>query len=122
VLIVASTVALAASRIPILGLRCDAPVDDNKNFDGEYVLVQNTSNKSVMLAGKSTIGRLHVYTFLAGFKLGPDAVAWVHPGKGSQQPSEFYWGQRRSVWNNPASGDTATLRNRAAVVVSTKSC
>ncbi len=62
VLIKASTVALAASRIPILGLRCDAPGYDNKNLTGEYVLVQNTSNKSVLLAGKSTIGRIHVYT------------------------------------------------------------
>ncbi len=63
-----------------------------------------------------------MFTPPAGFRLGPDAVAWVHPGKGSQQPSEFYWGQRRSVWNNPASGDTATLRNRAGVFVDTAPC
>jgi hypothetical protein len=51
VLIMASGVALAASRIQVIGLRCDAPGDDNKNLNAEYVVVKNVSNKSVLLAG-----------------------------------------------------------------------
>jgi Lamin Tail Domain len=124
VLIMTSGVALAASRIQILGLRCEAPGDDNKNLNGEYVLVNNISNKSVLLAGWKIYdrGRNHVYTFPAGFKLSPHRSVRVHAGKGKPKLGELYWGQGSSVWNNPASGDTATLRNRAAVVVSTKSC
>jgi micrococcal nuclease len=124
VLIMTSGVALAASRIQILGLRCEAPGDDNKNLNGEYVLVNNISNKSAGLAGWKIYdrGRNHVYTFPAGFKLSPHRSVRVHAGKGKPKPGELYWGQGSSVWNNPASGDTATLRNRAAVVVSTKSC
>ena len=51
VLIVASGVSLAASRIQITGLSCDAPGDDNKNLNAEYVVLKNFSKKSVLLAG-----------------------------------------------------------------------
>jgi Lamin Tail Domain len=133
VLIMASGVALAASRIQVLGLRCDAPGDDNKNLNAEYVVVKNVSNKSVLLAGWRIHdrGRIHVYTFPAGFKLGPKAqgrrsVVWVHTGKGTQKLGkrhwDLYWGQGSAVWNNPPAGDTATLRNRAGMILDTKRC
>ena len=51
VLIVASGVSLAAPRIQITGLRCDAPGDDNNNLNAEYVVLKNFSKKSVLLAG-----------------------------------------------------------------------
>jgi competence protein ComEC len=105
-------VALAASPVRIIGLRCDALGDDTKNLNGEYVVLQNTSRKSVVLAGWSIHdkGRTHLYTFPAGYKLGPDAVVRVHTGEGRQRPGDLYWGQGSSVWNNPPEGDTATLR------------
>jgi hypothetical protein len=132
-LVVASGVALAAPRIQVIGLRCDAPGDDNKNPNAEYVVVKNFSNKSVLLAGWRIHdrGRNHVYTFPAGFKLGPKAqgrksVVWVHTGKGTQKLGkrhwDLYWGQGSAVWNNPPAGDTATLRNRAGTLVDTKRC
>jgi hypothetical protein len=46
VLIVASGVSLAAPRIQITGLRCDAPGDDNKNLNAEYVVVKNFSKRA----------------------------------------------------------------------------
>jgi Lamin Tail Domain len=124
VLIVASGVALAASRIQIIGLRCDALGDDTKNLNGEYVVLQNTSRKSVVLAGWRIHdkGRTHLYTFPAGYKLGPDAVVRVHTGEGRQRPGDLYWGQGSSVWNNPPEGDTATLRNSAGTIKDTRSC
>ena len=39
-------VALAAPRIQITGLRCDAPGDDNKNLNAEYVVVKNFSKRA----------------------------------------------------------------------------
>jgi Lamin Tail Domain len=123
-LIMASGVALAAGPIQIVGLRCDALGDDTKNLNGEYVVLQNTSRKSVVLAGWriQDRGRNHVYTFPAGFKLGPNAVVRVHTGEGRDKPGDLYWNQGSSVWNNPPEGDTATLRNRAGTIKDTISC
>jgi hypothetical protein len=126
-------VALAAPRIQITGLRCDAPGDDNKNLNAEYVVVKNFSKKSVLLAGWRIHdeGRNHVYVFPSGFKLGPKAqghrsVVWVHTGKGTKKLGKrhwnLYWGQGSSVWNNPPEGDTATLRNSAGTIKDTRSC
>ena len=133
VLIVASGVSLAAPRIQITGLSCDAPGDDNKNLNAEYVVLKNFSKKSVLLAGWRIHdeGRNHVYVFPSGFKLGPKAqgrksVVWVHTGKGTQKLGklhwDLYWGQGSAVWNNPPAGDTATLRNRAGTILDTKRC
>ena len=126
VLIMTSGVALAAGQGPIqvIGLRCDALGDDTKNLNGEYVVLQNTSRKSVVLAGWriQDRGRNHVYTFPAGFKLGPNAVVRVHTGEGMDKPGDLYWKQGSSVWNNPPEGDTATLRNRAGTIKDTRSC
>jgi hypothetical protein len=126
-------VALAAPRIQITGLRCDAPGDDNKNLNAEYVVVKNFSKKSVLLAGWRIYdkGRNHVYVFPSGFKLGPKAqghrsVVWVHTGKGTQKLGKFhwdlYWGQGSAVWNNPPAGDAATLRTRTGALVDTAPC
>jgi lamin tail-like protein len=133
VLIIASGVALAAPRILITGLRCDAPGDDNNNLNAEYVVVKNFSNMSVLLAGWRIYdaGRKHVYTFPAGFRLGPKAqgrksVVWVHTGKGTQKLGklhwDLYWGQGSAIWNNPPAGDTATLRTRTGVLVDSAPC
>jgi hypothetical protein len=133
VLVMAGGDALAASRTQVIGLRCDAPGDDNKNLNAEYTVVKNFSTKSVLLAGwrLHDAGRKHVYTFPAGFKLGPKAqgrksVVWVHTGKGTQKLGklhwDLYWGQGSAVWNNPPAGDTATLRNRAGAILDTKRC
>jgi hypothetical protein len=117
-------VALAASPVRIIGLRCDALGDDTKNLNGEYVVLQNTSRKSVVLAGWRIHdrGRNHVYTFPAGFKLRPNAEVRVHTGEGRRRPGDLYWGQGSSVWNNPPEGDTAALRDRAGTIKNTRSC
>jgi len=122
--IMAIGVALAASPVRIIGLRCDALGDDTKNLNGEYVVLQNTSRKSVVLAGWRIHdrGRNHFYTFPAGFKLRPNAVVRVHTGEGRRRSGDLYWGQGSSVWNNPPEGDTATLRNRAGTIKDTRSC
>jgi hypothetical protein len=133
VLIMAGGVALAASRTQVIGLRCDAPGDDNKNLNAEYAVVKNLSTKSVLLAGWRIhdAGKTHIYTFPAGFKLGPKAqgrksVVWVHTGKGTQKLGklhwDLYWGQGSAVWNNPPAGDTATLRTRTGVLVDSAPC
>jgi lamin tail-like protein len=132
VLIVASGVSLAAPRIQITGLRCDAPRDDNNNLNAEYVVVENFSKKSVSLAGWRIHdeGRNHVYVFPSGFKLGPApgrrSVAWVHTGEGTDDLGKghwnLYWNQGSSVWNNPPAGDTATLRTRTGAFVGSAPC
>jgi endonuclease YncB( thermonuclease family) len=133
VFIMASGVALAAPRILITGLRCDAPGNDHQNLNAEYVVVKNFSNKSLSLAGWKLYdrGKIHLYTFPAGFKLapkaqGPKSIVWVHTGKGTQKLGkrhwDLYWGQGSAVWNNPPAGDTATLRTRTGVLVDTSPC
>jgi lamin tail-like protein len=123
-LIMASGVALAASRIQITGLLCNPSGDDNKNLNGEYVLLHNTSNKPVGLGGWSIHDnkKRHFVRFPPGYTLGSDSAVRVHSGRGNPHPGHLYLRLRSSVWNNPPRSDTATLSDRAGRVVSTKRC
>src|SRR5215212_6305012 len=84
-LIMVSGVVWAASPVRISRLLCNPQGDDNENLNGEYVLLHNTSNKSVGLGGWSIHDnkKRHFVRFPSGYTLGPDSSVRVHTGKGN---------------------------------------
>ena len=113
--LLASGIALAAPKVGVSGLRCDAPGDDNqaRNLNKEFVVFRNNTNAPVRMKGWTVHdeGRIHTYRF-PNFTLGAGKSVTLHSGRGSNSRRDLYW-QRSygAVWNN--TGDTATLRNRA---------
>jgi hypothetical protein len=122
--LLASGIALAAPIVSVSALRCDAPGNDNEasNLNREYVVFRNNTNAPVRMKGWTAQdkGAIHTYRF-PNFTLGAGRSVTLHSGRGSNSRTHLYW-QRSygAVWNN--TGDTATLRNRAGKVLSSRSC
>jgi len=124
-LVLASGVALAASRVQASGLHCDASGNDNysSNLNGEYVVFKNSANRGIRMGGWKVHykGRIHTYRFPSGFKLGAGKTVTLHSGKGNNGNGHLYWGRSNgAVWNND--GDTATLRDRSGGFLDSRSC
>lgn len=98
--------------LKITTVRADAPGDDRRNPNGEYVRICNVSDKPVELRGFTIqdAGR-HRYMFPQG-ALQPGYTAFLHSGRGRERASRgaltFYWGSG-PIWNNDS--DTASLFN-----------
>jgi hypothetical protein len=92
-------------RIDIASSQFDVPGSDNPSR--EYVCLVNEEGGSVDLTGwelRDAEGKVNV---LPDFTLEADASVRVHPGQGTNSPTDLYGSEGRSVWNNE--GDSVTL-------------
>ncbi|WP_067473263.1 lamin tail domain-containing protein [Actinomadura hibisca] len=82
----------------------DAPGDDSKNANGEYVVVKNDGPKGVSLAGWHMRDlSLQMYTFPRGAYLPPWGRVVLRVGKGKSTASTFYWGLSSPRFTNVGS-------------------
>jgi hypothetical protein len=102
----------------------DVPVTTAK-LNGEWVLLTNTTGKSVTVTGWTLRDKAgHVYRFPA-FALKAHASVEVHTGAGKNSAANLYWGHQPPastsyVWNNSGT-ETATLKNAAGKTIDTRS-
>jgi hypothetical protein len=86
----------------------------NTSLNAEYVTIKNTSTTTRALTGYTVRDKSnHVYKF-GTFSLGAGKSVRIHTGKGTNTPTDRYWGRAAYVWNN--TGDTAYLRNPAGTL------
>ena len=109
---------VAASNLAIIKVRADSPGADrgsNASKNAEYVVIKNTSKKSIKLSGYTLRDAAkYVYRFPAGFVLKPGKTVTVRTGSGKNTATQPYWGQRWYVWNND--GDTAMLQRSGKTI------
>ena len=115
-----STAAQAAtSPVVIHEIFYNSPGPDrgsNASLNAEWVQLHNNSGHSVTLTHWTLRDRAgHVYTF-GTYTLRAHGSVKIHTGKGSNIPSNRYWGHSWYIWNND--GDGATLRNATGTVLS----
>lgn len=108
--------------VAITATQFDAPGDDCKNANGEWVQITNLGKEAVDMAGwildSLDSSGSWVYTF-PKFSLASGASVKVFTGKGVDSLSELYIGMGLPVWNNK--GDMATLKDAAGRIVSQRS-
>ncbi len=93
----------------------NAPGNDHRNLNEEYLTLKNISSQAIALKGyrlRDAIG--HGYTFGA-VNLAPAASIRLHTGTGKDTVTKLYWNRKRAVWNN--SHDVITLLNPINMVV-----
>lgn len=104
--------ASAALNLAITKVRADSPGVDrgsNASKNAEYVVIKNTSKKSIKLTGYTIRdASSHVYAFPKGFVLKGGKTVTLHTGSGKNTKAQLYWGQRGYVWNNTS--DVAKLQ------------
>ena len=100
-----------------LSVYADAPGNDNRNPNGEYVVIQNLGAVAQAIGGWRLCDLAnHCFWFPAGAVLAAGATITLYSGPGRSAGNRYHMGYRRAVWNN--NGDTATLYDeRGAVVV-----
>ena len=96
-------------------VKWDADGKDGHNVNGEWVRVHNlSSTSSISLQGwsmRDAYLRLysfpHTFNFPAGAVLGPGQALRVHVGKGSDSPSDLFWGEPDPIFENVKGGKRA---------------
>lgn len=98
----------------------NAKGDDRLNLNGEWVVLENTGNASVLLAGwtLSDESGETLYTFPL-YILDPGTEVTVYTGHGDYNDTALFMDKDVPVWNN--SDDTAILKDAAGTVVDRKS-
>jgi micrococcal nuclease len=100
-----------------VNINYDAPGDDNKNPNGEWVEIKNTGSTSVNLKGFILEDEAHhKFTFL-DFVLSAGKTVKVYSGSGTLNSSSLYWGSSSAIWNND--GDTAYLYDSNSKLIDT---
>ena len=87
----------------------DAPGSDAKNLNGEWIRVRNLDPVNEVHLGGWWVrdSALRRYTFPDWATLPPNESLTVYVGKGTDTWTEFFWNQRRPVFENPAGGERA---------------
>ena len=99
--------------LKITSFKANAPGNDRRNPNGEYVRIANVADDAVDIGGYTVTDRHgHRYTFPA-VTLKPGYSVLLLSGRGMdltdpQEQIVLYWQSRGPIWNND--GDTATLR------------
>jgi competence protein ComEC len=107
------------TAISISAIQFDAPGDDRKNLNGEWIRITNTGQSPMDMTGWQLYdesGRVYV---IPRFALSPGASVKISTGKGSDGATELYMGRGSPVWNND--GDTAILKDADGNAVSQRS-
>jgi hypothetical protein len=102
----ASTPSIMITKVYV-----NSPGTDNRSsssLNAEYVVLKNTTTKSINLKGWTVRDRSsHIYTF-GTFSLAAGKSVTLHTGKGTNTSANRYWGSGNYIWNN--TGDTAYVR------------
>jgi micrococcal nuclease len=113
---------VTSSREPVPGERGisilvfpDAPGNDNRRNNGEYVTVFNSREVAADIEGWTLCeGAAHCFTFPSGASVPANGSIRLYSGAGVATDTSFYMGFTRAVWNNEH--DTATLRDGDTVI------
>jgi micrococcal nuclease len=107
----------AGGAVEISALEYDAPGDDARNSNGEWVEITNTGNRPAVLNGWAIQDESssHRFRFPSGFSLAPQAAVRVLSGCGTPSDDQLFWCDGDPVWTN--SGDTAYLLDPSGNVV-----
>jgi len=98
-----------AAALSVVEIHADAAGDDNENLNDEYLVFENTDDRSLDLGGWTVADEAgHTYTFPAGFSLDAGARVTLYTGAGADTATSLYWGAGSAVWNN--GGDTVVVR------------
>jgi micrococcal nuclease len=93
----------------------DAPGNDNRNTNGEYVTLSNSGVVATEIAGWTLCeGASLCFTFPSGASIPGNGSVRLYTGSGRNTDTSFYMGHGRAVWNNEH--DTATLRSGGTVI------
>ena len=99
-----------------MSVHADAPGDDNRNPNGEYVVLENRRDTDLSIGGWTLCDAAsHCFRFPQGAVLAGGGRVVVHTGSGRNDGERYYMGRGRAVWNNI--GDTATLTDGAGATV-----
>ena len=86
----------------------DAPGNDNKNPNGEWVKIKNEGNVPINMTGyKIKDEQGHCFNFPKDFILKANGEVTIYTGSGVDTDDKLYWGNNMAIWNN--SGDTCYL-------------
>jgi len=81
-------------------LEYNAPGDDSKNLNGEFVELRNACTHSLDMAGwRLQDNSSKAYVFSA-FTLNAKATVALHTGQGSDNATDLFWGLSDPLWNN----------------------
>ena len=94
----------------------DAPGDDTKNLNGEWIRLANRGDGAVLLTGWTISDRntAEPYRFPA-FLLSPGSMVTVYTGSGEMNATSLYMGRSGPLWGN--SGDEAILKDGSGTVI-----
>ena len=99
-----------------LRVQADAPGDDHRNPNGEYVVLESLGSEDRPVGGWTLCDEANrCFSFPADAVLRAGGRLVVHTGLGYADGTRYYMGSRRAVWNNR--GDTATLYDDTGAVV-----
>jgi len=103
-------------ELKIVHIEADAPGDDRKNPNGEWIEIANQGSTPVQMEGYSLKDEAnHIYTF-GNFAVEVGATFRLYSGRGQDSQTELYWGLvDESVWNN--NSDAAFLRDAQGALV-----
>jgi len=96
-----------AVRIDPASSQFDAPDDDRKELNQEYVSFRNEGTANAQLGGCSVQDAVGCEYVFPAFILASGATVTLHTGSGEDSATDLYWGMGRPVWNND--GDTVLL-------------
>lgn len=106
--------AMAAAQIEIQ-VQADAPGRDDRNLNGEYVLVSNEGNTPVDISGWRLCNAvLDCFVFPEGATIGPGGDLRAFTGSGRDAPLRVYMRRTLPLWADWS--DIATLTDRAGDV------
>jgi endonuclease YncB( thermonuclease family) len=93
----------------------DAPGDDNKNINGEYVIIENTGECVLNTRGWTIKDSgTNIYSF-DSLDILPGSSIILFSGKGEDCGDKLYWNSPTPVWNNDS--DTLYLRSREGLLI-----
>jgi competence protein ComEC len=109
-----------ASAVYISAVQFNAPGDDSRNLNGEWVRLANRGDGAVLLAGWTISDRNSVYPYrFPAFLLMPGSSVTVYTGSGEMNDTSLYMGKTEPIWGN--SGDLATLRDGSGNIIDRRS-
>jgi competence protein ComEC len=109
-----------ASAVYISAVEFNAPGDDRKNLNGEWVRLANRGNGAVLLTSWTISDRnsAEPYRFPA-FLLLPGNSVTLYTGSGEMNDTSLYMGRTEPLWGN--SGDLATLKDGSGNIIDQRS-